>query len=394
MTPRAQLKGRILTLTTGLARGGAEWQVYRVSVELRARGWETSVVSMLPLEGFSGKLIAAGIPVHSLEMRPRVPNPLAIARLARHIRRLAPDIVHSHCVHANILARITRVVCPMHALICTAHGTIEAARGAETARAREFLYRLTDPSADLTTMVSHAAQARYGRIRAVPRNKMRVVHPGVDTSHFKPDPNVRRTARRDLGIPESQFVWLAAGRLERVKDYPGMLAALRAVCGGPPKPSLLIAGEGSLDRELRDLAVRLGVAGDVRFLGFQTDVNPLMNAADAFVMSSIHEGLPNVLLEAGACGLPIVTTAAGGTVEAVVPGETAWVVPVQRGKALCEAMAAVMRLSPGQRSEIAAASRRFVEEHFGLESIVSVWEDVYLQFTERSRTHAESGRAA
>lgn len=389
-----QLKGRILILTTGLAYGGAERQVYSVSVGLRARGWEISVISMIPLEGFAGDLIAAGIPVQSLEMRPGLPNPLAIPHLVQQIRRLAPDIVHSHCVHANILARITRVICPIRALICTAHGTIEAARGAKTARVREFLYRLTDPAADLTTIVSHAAQARYGRIGAVPHHKMRVIHPGVDTSHFKPDPDVRRTTRRALGLPESQFVWLAAGRLERVKDYPGMLTAFRAVYDGSPEAGLLIAGEGSLEDELRGLAARLGVANSVRFLGFHRDVNPLMNAADAYVMSSVHEGLPNVLLEAGACGLPIVTTRAGGAIEAVTPGDTAWVVPVQDGQALGHAMSAVMRLSPARRSQIAAASRRFVEEHFGLEHIVSVWEDLYLQFMDRNGARSVTGEAA
>lgn len=394
MTSAAQRKGRVLVLVTGLARGGAEWQVYSISVGLRNRGWQISVVSMLPLEGLAGDLLAAGIPVQSLEMRPGLPNPLAVRRLARQIRRLAPDIVHSHCVHANILARVTRLICSMRALICTVHGTIEAARGADTARMREFLYRLTDPSADLTTIVSHAAAARYGRIGAVPQRKMKVIHPGIDTSHFKPDANVRSTARRDLGLSESQFAWLAAGRLEKVKDYPGMLTAFRAVHDGSPEANLLIAGEGSLEAELRCLAVRLGVARNIRFLGFYPNVNPLMNAADAYVMSSVHEGLPNVLLEAGACGLPIVTTRAGGAIEAVIPGETAWTVPVQDSQALGDAMATVMRLSPGRRTQLAAGSRRFVEEHFSREHIVSAWEDLYLQFLDRNAARSVSGQAA
>ena len=390
----AQRKGRILVVVTGLARGGAECQVYNMSLGLRKRGWEVSVVSMIPLEGFAADLIAAGIPVQSLEMRPGRPNPWAVRRLAREIRRLAPDMVHSHCVHANVLARVTRIVCPMRALICTAHGAVEAARDADTARVREFLYRLTDPAADVTTIVSHAAAARYARIGAVPRRKMTVIHPGVDTSHFKADGNLRSAARSGLGLSESQFAWLAAGRLERVKDYPGMFTAFRAVHDGSPDARLLIAGEGSLQVELRSLAERLGLARNIHFLGFQTDVNPLMNAADAYVMSSLNEGLPNVLLEAGACGLPIVTTRAGGAIEAVKPGETAWIVPTQDSQALGDAMTAVMRLSPCRRSWLADASRQFVEEHFSMEHILSTWEDLYLQFLDRHAARSVSSHAA
>lgn len=387
-------KGRILALTTGLAHGGAEWQLYRLSMGLRASGWEITVVSMLPLEGFAGDLLAAGIPVRSLAMRPGLPNPLAMRRLAQQIRQLAPDIVHSHCIHANILARITRVICPMRALICTVHGTIEAGRNRETARVRELLYRLTDPAADLTTMISHAAQTRYDLIGAVPRRKTKVIHPGVDMSHFKPDPILRETTRRALGISESQFVWLAAGRLERVKNYPAMFTAFRALHDVSPHAHLLIAGTGTLEAELRGLAVRLGVAGSIRFLGFRGDMNALMNAADAYVLSSVHEGLPNVLIEAGACGLPIVATSAGGAIEAVVPDQTAWLVPVHAGPALRDAMCAVMRLSPSQRTEVAAASRRFVEETFSLKHIVSAWDGLYLQFLRRNSSCSRQGQAA
>ena len=104
--------GRVVLLTTNLARGGAEGQVAQLACALRGRGWTVSVVSLLQPSAFEGELAATGVGVFSLRMQPGIPNPLALLRLASILRKLRPQILHAHLFHANILARAIRLICP------------------------------------------------------------------------------------------------------------------------------------------------------------------------------------------------------------------------------------------------------------------------------------------
>ncbi len=150
-----------------------------------------------------------------------------------------------------------------------------------------------------------------------------------------------REARRaeSLDSPTSFCGWPWAGS-DAVKDYPTLLKALARA---PETARLLIAGAGPLLTELVQLAARLGLERRVRFLGFEPNVQRWMQAADGFVLSSRYEGLPMVLLEAGACGVPAVATDVPGTREAIVNGETGWLAPAGDADALAQAMAKLMR---------------------------------------------------
>lgn len=114
-------------LTTGLAHGGAETQVVFLAKGLKDRGWDVALESMLPPQAFEETLEISAIPLIPLCMRRGVPDPRAIARLARHWRSFRPHIVHSHMIHANILARVTRMIAPVPVLISTAHSVQEGA---------------------------------------------------------------------------------------------------------------------------------------------------------------------------------------------------------------------------------------------------------------------------
>jgi len=167
--PAQEPQRSIMLLVNYLGVGGAEIQVVRLAVGLRRRGWRVSVVSMLGPGILAGQLHEQEIPVHGLNMRPGVPNPLGVMRLRRIIRKEQPDIVHSHIVHANILARVTRLVTHMRVLVCTAHNMQEGGR------AYDLSYRYTDSLADLTTNVSQAAVDRYVQIKAAPVDRIRFV---------------------------------------------------------------------------------------------------------------------------------------------------------------------------------------------------------------------------
>jgi len=280
--------------------------------------------------------------------------------------------VHSHMVHANLLARLVRPLAPIPVLVCTAQSINEGGR------LREILYRMTDPLCDLTTQVSRAGLERYVRVGAVPAHKIRLIPNGVDTVRFRPDREARGIMRDALGLHDG-FVWLAVGRFERAKDYPNMLRAFAGVVARRPEARLIIAGQGTLQGEAEQLVAELRIADRVHFLGVRKDISALMNAADAYVMSSAWEGTPMVLLEAGATGLPIVATAVGGNGEVVVDGQTGFLVPPGDSEALMRAMLRLMDLSPDERARMGRAGRAHVEANYSLERVVDQWEKLYVE---------------
>jgi glycosyltransferase involved in cell wall biosynthesis len=303
-------------------------------------------------------------------MRPGIPNPVGLARLAAILRKLRPRILHCHMFHANLLGRVARLICPLPVVISTAHSIVESSRRSADARVRERLYRITDPLADATVTVCEAAARRYAEARIATRRKLRVIPNGVDTKRLAANAEAREHTRRELGVGD-EFMWLAAGRLMWKKDYPTMLGAFAALREG----LLMIAGEGPDEGALRALATELGA--NVRFLGQRADVPELMNAANGFLLSSVVEGLPVALLEAASCGLPCVVTDAGGAGEIVLDGRSGYVVPPGDRAAFGAAMCRVMSMSRQARRDLGRAAREHVVAHFDMAKVAGRWEGLY-----------------
>jgi glycosyltransferase involved in cell wall biosynthesis len=283
-------------------------------------------------------------------------------------------VVHTHLVHANLLGRIARIIQPVPAVVCTLHSLTMTGVRRDWSPIFEVAHRLTDGLCDRTTAICHAAAEHAVRRRAVPASKMTVLQNGIDTTQFSPNGALRHEMRRVLGV-ESKFVWLAVGRLVIQKAYPVLLKAMSML---PDDGSvLLICGQGALRESLETLASKLGIASRVRFLGLRNDVPAIMNAADAMVLSSDIEGLPLVLLQAGASGLPMVATDVGGNREAVVDGENGILVPPNAPKRLAAAMAQIMALPVERRLAMGARGRERICELFDTQRVVDRWLGLY-----------------
>lgn len=361
---------RVMLLVTGLDRGGAETQVVQLALELRRRGWEVQVVSMLPPAAFEEELARGGVELHSLGMRPGKPGPRGLWHLLRLLGAWKPHVVHAHLFHANLLARLARLICPVPVLISTLHSLAESGRDSSGTGLRDGLYRFTDWLSDRTVSVSEAVAERHIASRAVSRSRSSVIPNGAQPELFVKSPQARARARAALGLQE-EFAWLAAGRLMWKKDYATMLLAMAR----QPTGTLLIAGKGPDERELRAQAESLRAR--VRFLGLREDVPDLMNACDGFVMSSVVEGLPMVLIEAAMAGLPAVTTDAGGAREVVRDGETGFVVPARDATALGEAMQRLAAMPLEDRQRMGDAARRIALRRFSISKVAAQWEGLY-----------------
>ena len=354
---------------------GAERQVMLLAKGFRARGWRVTVVALSGTGGQAAtELTASGVKFLTLEMRKGLADPRGWIRFNRWLRRERPQVVHAHLPHAAWIARWSRLAAPVPVLIDTLHTSSTRKLG------RRFGYRASFWLPDQVTAVSESVADAHLRARMVDRDSLTVVPNGVDVEDFRPNPQTRSVTRQKVGIGH-EFLWLAAGRLEPVKDYPTLLRAFALV---PVPARLLIVGGGSLHSELSQLSASLGLEHRVQFLGFQSDVKPWMQAADGFVLSSRWEGFPLGLLEAAACALPAIATDVPGSREAIVQGRTGQLVPSGAPAALAEAMTAMMQASPWDRRAMGNLARLHIGEQFGIEATLDRWEELYEALLGRS----------
>lgn len=360
----------------GLDRiGGAERQVMLLAKGLRRRDWRVSVVALSRVGSrAAAELNAAGVEFLCLEMRKGLADPRGWIRYNRWLNREKPQVVHTHLAHAAWLARWSRLSTPVRVLVDTLHSSSTGKL------ARRLGYRSSIWFPDQVTAVSQSVADAHFAARMVDPDNLSILPNGVDVEDFHPDARVRASARQELGLKD-EFLWLAAGRLEAVKDYPTLLHAFAKI----PEPGrLIIAGEGPQHSELCQLSADLGLERRVRFLGFQPDVKPWMRAADGFVLSSRWEGLPMSLLEAGACALPSVATDVPGSRDVIVQGRTGRLAPCGAPAALASAMTATMQSTPEERHSMGNLARLHVAERYSLETMLDRWERLYAKLLRRN----------
>lgn len=348
--------------------GGAERQLILLAYGLRSRGWRVSVITLSGAGGnVSVDLASAGISILTLEMRKGLADPRGWIRLNRWLRRERPEIVHAHLPHAAWMARWSRLAAPVRVAIDTIHSSSTGTLG------RRVGYRWSRRLPDRVTAVGEAVRQAYLDARMVSPRQIAVIPNGVDTQLWKPDAGSRAARRREMGLND-EFLWLAVGRLEPVKDYPTMLRAFAQTSGFS---RLIVAGSGPQESELHSLSVALGIARRVRFLGFEPDVRAWMQAADGFLLTSLWEGLPMGLIEAGACALPAVATDVPGTREVVADGQTGWLAPARSSTAVAQKVILLMNAAAEERRAMGERARQRVVEQYSLDSILDRWEALY-----------------
>ncbi|MFO0328104.1 MAG: glycosyltransferase [Gemmatimonadota bacterium] len=359
----------VALVVTGLGRGGAEVQVVSLAEGLRRRGWRVTLVSLQPPLDFADRLRDGGIAVEVIDMRGILALLAAPGRWMRLIRRIRPDVMHTHMVHANLFARVMRPLAPVPRLLCTAHSSFEGGR------VREIAYRITDRLADLTTQVSHHGLERYAAIGAVSRARLRYVPNGTLLRSVE-------FSRTTTGpAPGQPFEWLAVGRLVAAKDYPTLLEAVARVRTLGTAMHLRIAGDGPLRGMLEARAHDLGITDSVEFLGQRDDVPALLHAAHGYVLSSSWEGLPVAVLEAGAFKLPVVATSVGGLPEVIEDQVTGRLVPPGDPVTMAAALNEVMHMTAAERDALGERLGSRVRRRYDLERVLDTWESLYREET-------------
>lgn len=373
---------RLALLTTSLSWGGAQVQLVRLARELKRRGWDVGVMSMLKPELFGEELEATGIRVVSLGMRRGAADFGALARAVAILRRWRPTILCSFLYHANVLGRLAGRIAAVPVIVSSIRNENFGGRG------RDRIVRLTNWASDAVTTNSRLAATRLVERRVVKQDRVRVIPNSIAVSEFDRDSESRVRLRRDLRVRDGDFFWLAVGRLEEAKDYPTLLAAVQRLAAGNRPAVVRVAGDGPLRSALESRVRDLGLESRVVFLGARRDCPALYGAADGFVLSSSWEGLPNVVMEALATGTPVVASRVGGVGELVEDGMSGHLVPPRDPAALADAMANLMDTPLDERVRMGLRGRAHMEREFGVEPVTDMWESLYEDLYGRARKEA------
>lgn len=346
------------------AGGGPEKTVLNSPRFLRPLGYESACAYLHPPgdPGFDllrDRAFDAGAELISVPDR-GITDFSVVRRLLRICRERNVTIWHGHDYKSDAIGLLLRRFHPMK-LVSTVHGWGVRSR-------KTPLYHAIDRFAlrrhDRVVCVSDdlLRQCIAGQI---PIGRCCEIANGIDLSAYDDLP-ARAVTRAEFGIRNDYPLLIAVGRLSAEKGFDVLIRAVEPLIESGTPANLLIAGNGPLLAELEQLIARTGHAGLIRLLGHVADPRRLFAAADAFVLSSRSEGLPNVLLESLACRVPVVATPVGAVPNVVADGEDALLVPVDDADALTVALTRLLS-NPSLQQSLAENGRRTVERQFSFE---------------------------
>jgi glycosyltransferase involved in cell wall biosynthesis len=354
---------RVAFLIDTLRPAGAEKQLVTVATGLDPRRFAPLVICLTATGAYEVALRAAGVPVRLMGKRHKL-GLVVLARLRALLRRERPHVLHTWMFTCNLYGRLAARGLPVATLAS------EVAADVGKSALRLAVDRLLAPATGAFYVNSRAVARFYHERCGIPLEKLVVIPNGVRVAEGSAVPRVA------LGLREDAFVVCGAGRLSPEKGFDHLIEALGMPSLHGRNLELVIAGEGPERDALERLAAARGMGNRVHLLGHREDLHGVLRAADAFVLSSRHEGMSNVLMEAMALGLPCVVTPVGGVEELVVDGESGLVVEASAPGPIA---AAVARLhdEPALARRLGAAARARMARSFSIEANVRRFEALY-----------------
>lgn len=292
--------------------------------------------------------------------------------IARMVKERGVQLIHCHDFYSNIcgaaVAKLSRRKCLI---------TSRRYAGLVFSPAQRLVQRLAYSfSAAIISNSEAVAQIMISK-ELVPRRKIHCIYNGIDTDRFSPRPPSAELAE-SLGLPNGALVVGTVARLHPRKGHHTLIRAAATIHGTHPDVRFLIVGDGPARADLEGLAQELGVAGVVVFAGESGNVPELLALMRVSVLASLTESLPNAILEAMACALPVVATNVGGVPELVTDGETGYLVPTENPDALADRILKILD-NPGLASGMGNLARNRAVEKFSCDKLIENVEALYAQ---------------
>ncbi|MCB9456029.1 MAG: glycosyltransferase [Anaerolineaceae bacterium] len=358
---------------TGIA--GAERHLLTLLPALQERGVEVHLVPLTepdnPVADFVNALQEREVTVHPMVIRHDADIRMAW-RLRDLFRQSAPDIVHTHLLHADLYGIPGAKLAGVPVIITGRHNDNAFRRRFPVRQINQGLWRLVDAGIAISDSI-----ARFAReIEGAPAAKVHRIYYGLDFDPHAVDRNEsRRALRDDLRLaPETPLVGIVCRLVEQKGLVYGLRAFSKAAAESPAH--LVIAGDGPLRAALEAEAQTLGIADRVHFLGWRDDVPHLMAALDVFLLPSLWEGFGLVLLEAMAQQTPIVASAVSAIPEIVIDGQTGLLAPPRAVDGLTGALLRLLSDLPLAR-HLGLMGQERLETTFSARAMIEATHELY-----------------
>jgi glycosyltransferase involved in cell wall biosynthesis len=370
---------KVAQVVTLSEMGGAQKHVLLLSTELKNKGYDVTIFTSA-----GGKLVenarANGLNVVMVPHMVRDINPRDDIKAVRSLYKLFKeggyDIVHCHSSKAGILGRVAAKLAGIKRIIYTAHGFVFNEPMSSIKRTiYVFIEKIGAMLGDKVIAVSKKDCDSALENKIVNKEKLTFIPnaiPEINKDLLK-EPLEMKV---ELGLPASEFVIGTISNFYETKGHAYLIEAVKKLYDEGYKFSTVFAGQGPKLDEMKDLAKEYGC---ITFLGYREDNYDIMNTLDLFVLPSIKEGMPYVILEAMSIGKPVLCTKVGALTDMISDGVNGYIVEPQDSGLIFHKLRWILE-NKDKLESIGMAGEKYVNEHFSMakftESVISIYKEV------------------
>jgi glycosyltransferase involved in cell wall biosynthesis len=368
---------KVVHLISSLETGGTEMMLFKLLAAANKDEFNNSVISLTKGGAIAERIAGLGVPVENLGMSRSAPSPVGMLRLYRALRRERPDVLQTWLYHSDLLGYFAGKLANVPALAWNIRCSTTDDRyfTGMTGRVVRMLARLS-AKPDAVIVNSDAGRTIHEGLGYKPR-RWDVIPNGFDLTRFRPDSAARSAVRNELGIPSDAAVIGLVARFDPLKGHGTFLRAAAQLLGSNPSTHFVLVGAGveSNNPFLSDLIDELGISSQVHLMGERSDAARITATFDIATCSSTGEGFPNIIGEAMASGVPVVTTDVGDA--RLIVGDTGVVVPLANPKALAKGWQDVLDLGAEGITALGERARARVSDHYDIDGVAEQYATIY-----------------
>ncbi|MDQ3005536.1 MAG: glycosyltransferase family 4 protein [Chloroflexota bacterium] len=371
----------IIWMIDSLGPGGAEQLMPTILKNLQQAGFSIRVCALQIRAGnpIASELQRLGLPVDLIPIR-NLRQPLNLIHILRYLRLHRPQLLHTQLEFADILGTLAAKLLGIPS-VSTVH-TLDVFPEKKSAWGRMKLrWFLLGRFCDRVIAVSEKTRLHYLQSGGLPHDKVITLYNGVDISRFKNmDATQTGKLKRELQLPLNSRIIMTVAVLREPKGIQFMIRALPGILEQCPDVHYLIVGDGVHRATLSDLAAGLSIKDHITFAGHRTDIPNLLASCDIFVLPTLKDALPTVLIEALAAEKPIIASDVGGVPEIIESGVNGLLVEPGDPSKLADACLQLLK-DNALRSQIVQAGSATLRQRFSIDLQIEQLSRVYEELT-------------
>ena len=375
----------VIWMIDSLGPGGAEQLMPTILKNLKQAGFNIRICALQIRAGnpIASELERLGLPVDLIPI-PNLRQPFNLVHILRYLRLHRPQLLHTQLEFADILGTLAAKILGIPS-VSTVH-TLDVFPEKKSAWGRMKLrWFLLGKFCDRVIAVSEKTRLHYLQSGGLPPDKVITLYNGVDISRFKiMDATQTAKLKQELHLPLNSKIIITVAVLREPKGIQFMIRALPAILEQCPDVHYLIVGDGEHGAALTDLVTALAIKNHVTFAGHRTDIPDLLACCDIFVLPTLKDALPTVLIEALAAERPIVASNVGGVPEIIENGVNGLLVPSGDPSKLAEACLKLLKDNEFSR-QIVLAGNKTVQQRFNIGSQIEQLSKMYEELTSHAK---------